>query len=379
SFASRPVLACLLAALAAPAGAQILDDTRGLGARGEAARRGEIDQLRKVSEVFARVKSDFVDAIEEPVLAGRCTAAMDRWLGENGLAAAIPPPAPSADRSAERIARYWKRLAELARGEADFEKLADACLHGMVDRLDRRTEYLDREKFRDLAAGARGTAGSGVEPPVKSRLLEGGVLYLRLSQFSERALEDFYEALRGAAARLAGIVLDLRGNPGGLFHSCIGVSAAFLPETALVVETKGRARDSTARYSARAQDYRRSGYGRPVFELREDLRAAPLVVLVNRRSAACSEIVAAAMQDHKRAKVVGEKTFGLGTVQTVIPLGGSEALRLTTARFYRPSGEPIEEKAVTPDVQVEHPERFRGYGEPQDPGLPAALKALGGR
>jgi C-terminal peptidase prc len=469
SFASRAIPACLLAALAAPAGAQILDDTRGLGARAATARRVEIDQLRKVSEVFALLKTDFVDVLEEPALAERCTSAMDRWLGDNGRGAAIPPPAASAERSAERIGRYWKQVSQQFPDEVDFEKLAGACVHGMVDQLDRRTEYLDRAKFRDLLAGARGTAGIGVElellegvatvvapiegapaaraglrpgdrllqidgtetrglkleevarllrgkagstvalqvrregsaaplgleavreairaQSVKSRLLEGGVLYVRISQFAERTLDDFARALeagyRSAGDRFAGVVLDLRGNPGGLFHSCIGVSAAFLPESALVVETRGRARDSTQRLHAKPQDYRR-GTGRrpwdpPAPSYADAVRSAPLAVLVNRRSAACSEIVAAALQDHKRAKVVGEKTFGLGTVQTIIPLGGSEALRLTTARFYRPGGEAIEEKAVTPDVLVEQPERFRGYGDTGDPGLPVALEILGER
>ena len=108
-----------------------------------------------------------------------------------------------------------------------------------------------------------------------------------------------------------------------------------------------------------------------------EVREAPLVVLINRSSAACSEIVAAALQDNKRATVIGEKTFGLGTVQTIFALGPQQALRLTTARFYRPGGEAIEEKGVTPQVAVSFPERFRAYAEAGDPALPAALKALG--
>jgi carboxyl-terminal processing protease len=216
---------------------------------------------------------------------------------------------------------------------------------------------------------------------VKWRLLEGGTLYVRLSAFHDRTLENFREALQAgrdaAAASLGGVILDLRGNPGGLFQSCIGVSAAFLPETAVVVETKGRNQGSNRRYFARSSDYERSAaYASRSKPLPAEVRDVPLVVLVSRRSAACSEIVAAAMQDHKRASVIGEKTFGLGTIQTILPLGASSALRLTTARFYRPAGEAIEEKGVTPDVAVALPERFRGYGEAGDPALAAALKAL---
>jgi carboxyl-terminal processing protease len=217
---------------------------------------------------------------------------------------------------------------------------------------------------------------------VRTRQLEGGVLYVRIAQFQEATLELFHKELAAgyaaAGASFRGVVLDLRSNTGGLFHTSIGVAAVFLPETAAVVETKGRAHDSNKRHMARPADYQRGRRDTSIDakRLAEGLRKAPLVMLVDRGTAAGAEIVAAALQDHGRAPVIGEKTFGAGTVQTIIPLGGSDALRLTTARFYRPAGQPIEERAVTPDVAVAHPERFRDYAAPGDPALPAARKAL---
>jgi carboxyl-terminal processing protease len=217
---------------------------------------------------------------------------------------------------------------------------------------------------------------------VRPRRLEGGLLYVRITAFHEATLESLYKELAAGAAAagaaLRGIVLDLRRNPGGLLHTCIGVAAAFLPDKTLVVETRGRTEDNSKRFTTQRADWDRGGWmSRPFQAIPEAVRNAPLAVLVDRRSAACSEIVAAAMQDHKRAQVIGEKTFGLGTVQTILPLAGSSALRLTTARFYRPGGGAIEEKAVTPDVAVKHPDDFREYGAEGDPALPVALKLLG--
>ena len=174
---------------------------------------------------------------------------------------------------------------------------------------------------------------------VKSRL-EGEVGYVRITQFNsqtsdgvERAVEGFHEQL---GDKLRGIVLDLRFNPGGLLDQAIAVSDAFL-EQGEIVSTRSRQSDDTQRYNARPGDL---------------ARGLPIVVLINEGSASASEIVAGALQDHRRAMILGTRTFGKGSVQTIIPLPGHGAMRLTTARYYTPSGRSIQAKGIDPDVVV---------------------------
>ena len=162
-------------------------------------------------------------------------------------------------------------------------------------------------------------------------------------------------------------MLDLRNDPGGLLHSAVGVSAAFLPARALVVSTDGRNEDSRRRFVASPEDYLR-GRGEDVLQkLPPQIKSVPMVVLVNGASASASEIVAGALQDHKRANVIGTQTFGKGSVQTIIPLRlegeGPAAIKLTTARYYTPSGRSIQAKGIVPDLAVEDtPEgNFSGF------------------
>ena len=176
---------------------------------------------------------------------------------------------------------------------------------------------------------------------VKARL-EGDIIYVKISTFNEqtyanlvRKVDELKKAL-GRAPR--GFVLDLRNNPGGLLDQAINVSDAFLDKGAIVL-TKGRVAEETQRANARPGDI---ADGKPV------------VVLINGGSASASEIVAGALQDHKRATVVGTRSFGKGSVQTIIPLGKEAgAIRLTTARYYTPSGHSIQAKGITPDIEVE--------------------------
>jgi carboxyl-terminal processing protease len=155
-------------------------------------------------------------------------------------------------------------------------------------------------------------------------------------------------------APLKGLVLDLRNDPGGLLHSAVGVSAAFLPSRALVVSTDGRNEDSRRRFIAAPEDYLR-GRGEDVLQkLPAQIKNVPMIVLVNGASASASEIVAGALQDHKRATLIGTQTFGKGSVQTIIPLGGQGALRLTTARYYTPAGRSIQAKGIDADVVIEN-------------------------
>ncbi|HTH94509.1 MAG TPA: S41 family peptidase [Rhodocyclaceae bacterium] len=192
---------------------------------------------------------------------------------------------------------------------------------------------------------------------VKSKLLDGGIGYLRITQFQEETVSDLakhidklYKQNNGV---LKGFVLDLRNDPGGLLNSAIGVSAAFLPDKALVVSTDGRAEDSKHRYLATPSDYIRGGKDDPLKALPAELKTVPLVVIVNGGSASASEIVSGALQDQKRALIVGTQTFGKGSVQTILPLSATTAIKLTTARYYTPSGRSIQLKGITPDVVID--------------------------
>jgi carboxyl-terminal processing protease len=176
---------------------------------------------------------------------------------------------------------------------------------------------------------------------VKARL-EGDVIYVKISTFNEQTYANLVkkvDELKKALGRAPrGFILDLRNNPGGLLDQAINVSDAFLDKGAIVL-TKGRVAEETQRANARPGDI---ADGKPV------------VVLINGGSASASEIVAGALQDHKRATVVGTRSFGKGSVQTIIPLGKEAgAIRLTTARYYTPSGHSIQAKGITPDIEVE--------------------------
>ncbi len=171
---------------------------------------------------------------------------------------------------------------------------------------------------------------------------EDDVGYIRITQFNEQTTENLKKAITDLqnqipADKLKGFVVDLRNNPGGLLDQAISVSDAFL-ERGEIVSTRGRNAEETQRFSARAGDL---------------IKGKPVIVLINGGSASASEIVAGALQDHKRATLIGTRSFGKGSVQTIIPLGaGNGALRLTTARYFTPSGKSIQAKGITPDIEV---------------------------
>jgi carboxyl-terminal processing protease len=204
---------------------------------------------------------------------------------------------------------------------------------------------------------------------VKARMIEPGFAFVRVSQFQERTVEDMAKQISDLYKQgpLKGIVLDLRNDPGGLLHSAVGVSAAFLPRRALVVSTDGRTEDARRRFVAAPEDYLRGRSDDVVSKLPPEVKNVPLVVLVNGASASASEIVAGALQDHKRATLIGTQSFGKGSVQTIIPIAnsaeGPAAIKLTTARYYTPSGRSIQAKGITPDLLVEDtPEgNFAGF------------------
>jgi len=192
---------------------------------------------------------------------------------------------------------------------------------------------------------------------VKSKVIEPGYGWVRVSQFQESTSEYLVRHLTGLYKQgsLKGLVLDLRNDPGGLLHGAVAISAAFLPADVLVVSTDGRASDAKRKYHASADDYMRGGGDDVMRNLPPEIKTVPLVVLVNGGSASASEIVAGALQDHKRATVMGTQTFGKGSVQTIMPLGNNTAIKLTTARYFTPNGRSIQAKGITPDITVKEP------------------------
>ncbi len=207
--------------------------------------------------------------------------------------------------------------------------------------------------------------------PVRSKIEGGDVAYIRLTQFNEQTFDGMRAAidkLTGeiGADKIKGYIVDLRNNPGGLLDQAVMVSDAFL-DRGEIVSTRGRNPDETQRFSAKAGDL---------------TKGKPIVVLVNGGSASASEIVAGALQDHKRATIMGTRSFGKGSVQSIIPLGGSGALRLTTARYYTPSGRSIQAKGIEPDVEVTQdvPDELKGKDETKgEAGLKGHLEAEGHR
>jgi carboxyl-terminal processing protease len=206
---------------------------------------------------------------------------------------------------------------------------------------------------------------------VRSRSEGDDVGYVRITQFNEQATDGLKKAISDITAQdgdnLKGFILDLRNNPGGLLDQAIGVSDAFL-EKGEIVSTRGRNADETQRYNAKPGDL---------------TKGKPLIVLINGGSASASEIVAGALQDHKRATLIGTRSFGKGSVQTIIPLGsGNGALRLTTARYFTPSGRSIQAKGIEPDIQVlqDVPDSVKGQTDTQgEASLRGHLKAAEGQ
>ena len=189
---------------------------------------------------------------------------------------------------------------------------------------------------------------------VKFKVLDDGYGYVRISQFQEKTDDDLEKALQGLQADhkpLKGLVLDLRNDPGGLLDQAVRVSEHFIDEGKLIVYTEGREKDSKMRFTSR-KGGKEANY--------------PIVVLINSGSASASEIVAGCLQDHKRAVVMGTQSFGKGSVQTIIPLSDNSGLRLTTARYYTPSGRSIQAKGITPDITAEKVEIAAATPEKKD-------------
>jgi carboxyl-terminal processing protease len=343
-----------------------------------------LEELQQLAAVFGMVKSDYVEQVDEKKLItdaiGGMVAGLDphsqyfdkktfkefregtsgRFVGvgieigmEDGLVKVVTPiegsPAFRAGlKSGDLITKIddtvvkgltMDQAVKRMRGEPGTKVVLT-----MFRKADGRTfpVTIIREEIRTVS--------------VRSKMVEPGYAWLRVSQFQDRTVEDFarkLEDLYKQDPNLKGIVLDLRNDPGGLLEASVAVSTAFLPTDVTVVSTNGQIAESKAVFKASPEYYMRRGGSDPLKRLPEALKKVPLVVLVNEGSASASEIVAGALQDHKRATIMGAQTFGKGSVQTVRQLSPETALKITTARYYTPTGKSIQAKGIVPDVMLD--------------------------
>jgi len=327
-----------------------------------------VDDIRILVEVFHKIKKDYVEAID------------DKDLIENamrGMLAGLDPHSAYLDEDnytdlQEGTSGKFGGLGIEVGFEDGFVKVitpiddtpaqeAGILPGDVIVRLD--DTPIKGMNLTDAVKKMRGAAGTdivltvvreGVDKPltfkltralikvksVRSRMLEPGYGYLRVSQFQGPTGEETAKQLRNLKAEadgeLRGLVLDLRNNPGGILGAAVSVSDAFL-ESGLIVYTEGRIEDSELRFTARPPDL---------------LQGAPLVVLINEGSASASEIVAGALQDSGRALIMGRRSFGKGSVQTILPMNNKTALKLTTARYFTPSGRSIQADGIHPDIVI---------------------------
>ena len=339
-----------------------------------AERNGEgtlpLEDLRTFTEVFAKIKNDFVEPVEDKALLENAIRGMLAGLdphsaylvpndyqelqeGTSGEFGGLGIEVGMEDGFVKVIAPIDDTPAQRAGVEAGdlVIRLDDTPVKGMtlqdavkVMRGEPGTDIVLTIVREELDRPIRITITRDVirVTSVRSRSLEPGYGYVRISQFQLRTGESLREAigkLREDAGDdgLKGLVLDLRNNPGGVLNAAVSVSDAFLDE-GTIVYTEGRMENAKLTFSAKGSDI---------------LDGTPLVVLVNAGSASASEIVAGALQDHRRAVIMGEKTFGKGSVQTILPLGNGSALKLTTARYYTPSGTSIQARGIVPDITLD--------------------------
>ncbi len=329
-----------------------------------------LDELRIFSEVFAKIKNDYVESVD------------DRQLIENairGMLEGLDPHSSYLDKE------HYTELQEGTSGEFGglgievgmedgFVKVispiddtpaqrAGIKAGDLIIRLDDKS--VKGMMLNDAVKLMRGKPGSdiiltvvrmGEDKPieitvtrdiisvksVRGKTLEPGFGYIRISNFQTNTAEDLRLSLEKLKQEnnngLSGLILDLRNNPGGILNAAVGVSDLFL-DSGLIVYTEGRINDSKLTFNAKPMDM---------------IKDAPIIVLVNGGSASASEIVAGALQDHDRAIIMGERTFGKGSVQTILPMNDEAALKLTTARYFTPSGRSIQASGIEPDIIIEN-------------------------
>ena len=343
-----------------------------------------LEELQQLAAVFGMVKSDYVEPVDEKKLItdaiGGMVAGLDphsqyfdkktfkefregttgRFVGvgieigmEDGLVKVVSPiegsPAFRAGiKSGDLITKIDDTLVKGLTMDQAVKRMRGEPNTKVVLTVFRKTESrsfpvtITREEIRVQS--------------VRGKLIEPGYGWIRISQFQDRTVDDFVrkaEEIYKQEPHLKGLVLDLRNDPGGLLEASVAISAAFLPHDAVVVTTNGQIAESKAVFKASPEYYLRRGGNDPLRRLPEALKTVPMVVLVNEGSASASEIVAGALQDHKRATIMGAQSFGKGSVQTVRQLSPDTALKITTARYYTPSGKSIQARGIVPDVMLD--------------------------
>ena len=343
-----------------------------------------LEELQQLAAVFGMVKTDYVEPVDEKKLINDAISGMvsgldphsqffdkktfkefregtsGRFVGvgieigmEDGLVKVVSPiegsPAFRAGlKSGDLITKIDDTVVKGLTMDQAVKKMRGEPNTKVVLTVFRKTETRSfpvtilREEIRVQS--------------VRAKLVEPGYGWLRVSQFQDRTVEDFakkLEDLYKQEPNLKGLVLDLRNDPGGLLEGAVAISAAFLPSDVVVVTTNGQIADSKATFKASPEYYMRRGGSDPLRKIPDAVKKVPMVVLVNEGSASASEIVAGALQDHKRATIMGAQTFGKGSVQTVRQLGPDTALKITTARYYTPSGASIQAKGIVPDVMLD--------------------------
>jgi len=328
-----------------------------------------LDELRTFTEVFSRIKADYVEPVSDKKLLEDAVQGMLSGLDPHS---AYLDANSFKDMRVETEGKFGGLGIEVTM-ENGFVKVVSpiedtpAARAGikpgdLVIRLDEKAvKGLTLTEAVRLMRGKPGTditltiVREGVSKPlkitltravikiqsVKSRLLEPGFGYVRITQFQSGTEKGLAEVVRKLETEnkgaLRGVILDLRNNPGGVLNAAVGVSDAFL-DKGLIVYTEGRVEDSRMRKSAVPGDL---------------IKGAPMVVLINGGSASASEIVAGALQDHRRAVIMGTKSFGKGSVQTIVPISNGAALKITTARYYTPNGRSIQASGIEPDIITE--------------------------
>jgi carboxyl-terminal processing protease len=345
-----------------------------------------IEELRAFTEVFGRVKSDYVEPVDDKKL---ITEAI------NGMLTGLDPHSAYLDQDAfkelqvgtqgefgglgievgmeDGFVKVVAPIDDTPAARAGLKsgdlivKLDDSSVKGMTlnDAVKRMRGRVNTQIT--LTIVRKGETNPIVVTltraiikiqSVKSKLLEPGYAYFRVTQFQEHTGETLAAQIqrhfKENGGPMRGIVLDLRNDPGGLLNGAVAVSSAFLPSGSLVVYTDGRTEDSKMRLSATPENYLRGRMKEDFLKkLPAEVKTVPMVVLVNAGSASASEIVAGALQDHKRAVIMGQPTFGKGSVQTILPLGNNTAIKLTTARYYTPSGRSIQARGIIPDIPLD--------------------------
>ncbi len=343
-----------------------------------------IEELQQLAAVFGMIKTDYVEPVDEKKLIGDAISGMvsgldphsqyfdkksfkefreattGRFVGigiemgmEDGLVKVVTPiegsPAFRAGlKSGDLITKIDDTLVKGLTVDQAVKRMRGEPNTKVVLTVFRKTESrtfpvtIVREEIRMQS--------------VRAKMIEPGYGWLRVSQFQDRTVEDFAKKLEDLYKQdpnLKGLVLDLRNDPGGLLEGAVAISAAFLPADSVIVTTNGQIADSKQTFSASPQFYMRRGGSDPLRRLPEAVKKVPLVVLVNEGSASASEIVAGALQDYHRGIIMGAQTFGKGSVQTVRQLSPDTALKITTARYYTPSGASIQARGIVPDVMLD--------------------------